>query len=466
MFIEKKKSRLFILSKLSICIFALFAGSALAEETDSLQSYIDSLMSSNFDANGAGATVIVSKDGKPIFSGAYGMANIELGVRMNTEHVLRMGSITKQFTAVCIMMLLEQGKLDLDDEMTKYLPDYPVQGNKVTIRHLLTHTSGIKSYTGIEGFSENIRKDFSVEERIDTFKNLPFDFKPGEEFRYNNSGFFLLGAIIEKVSGLTYEEFLNKNILKPLGMNDSYSEKRTSLIKNRASGYVMEENGFVNGSYYSDTVGYSVGSLASSIGDMAKWDAALNAGKLITQDSLKQCQTTYVLNNGTETYYGFGWGLGTLKGHKYVTHTGGFNSFLGSASSFPDDKIFVAVLANSVNPKTSTDVLVTKIAAMALGKPLLEPVIVDLAEEDLKRVEGSYKIDEDYIREIILEDGKLYSRIGQRPKSQIFPTSKTHFVFKDSLAVFEFVFDENGDVTKMVAHYIDGYAQSATKTKS
>jgi CubicO group peptidase (beta-lactamase class C family) len=454
---------------ISIFLIMLFSVAAFSEETDSLKIEIDALMEKTFDADGPGATVIVTKDGKSIFTGAYGMADIELGVKMRLDHIFPLASVTKQFTGVAIMILVEQGKLALDDEITKYFPDYPVLDNKVTIRHLLTHTSGIQDYMRMEGFLDVIRDDFTVEGMIDYFKDQPFNFKPGEQFGYSNSAYYLLGAIIEKISGITYGDFLDKNIFEPLSMTNSHYVKDDQIIKNRVSTYTMGEGelGIQNASYFSDTIGYSAGALESTVADLAKWDAALYTDKLISQEGLKQCQTSYVLNDGTKTEYGFGLGLNNLKGHKYYTHTGGFWGIDTTVSRFPDEKIFVAVLLNTDSAKKSSSYLRTKISAIALGDPMIEPKIIDLSElseEELKRIVGKYRAGKNDYRVISLEEGKLYSE--REPfKDQIFPVSATHFAIENSFNTFDFLLDENGNVIKMVLNQTNGNSTSAPKEK-
>ena len=198
---------------------------------------MDRVLAAAYKPGEAGAAVIVVKDGQTLFRKGYGMANLELSVPVRPEMVFRLGSITKQFTAAAILMLAQQGKLAVTDDVTRFLPDYPSGGRKVTIDHLLTHTSGIKSYTGMPEFWKTQGQDASVSEMIDFFKKEPFEFEPGEKWNYNNSGYFLLGAIIEKVSGQPYGEFVLKNIFLPLGMTHSFYGDNEPVIAGRVSGY-------------------------------------------------------------------------------------------------------------------------------------------------------------------------------------------------------------------------------------
>ena len=231
-----------------------------------------------------GATLLVAKNGKAIYRKAVGKSSLELDVDMVPENVFMLASITKQFTAVSILMLEEQGKLSLDDPITKFIPDYPTHGKTITIHHLLNHTSGIKSYTGMGNLVEVARVDRTLDELIDYFKNEPMDFDPGEEFRYNNSGYILLGKIIELLSNDTYENYIEKNIFERLGMSNSSYGNTRELVKNRVNGYEEGESGFVNANFLSMTLPHAAGSLTSTVDDMLKWQIALNSNTLIKSD--------------------------------------------------------------------------------------------------------------------------------------------------------------------------------------
>ncbi|MEE9408490.1 MAG: serine hydrolase domain-containing protein [Polaribacter sp.] len=221
----------------STILFFLYAFSFNTSQAQSLESKIDNILSKQFKSNESGASALVAKDGEIIYRKAFGKANLELNVDMTSDNVFQVGSITKQFTSVSILMLLEEGKLSLEDEITKFIPDYPTSGKKITVHHLLTHTSGIKSYTSMQSFGKVMTIDESPLKFIDFFKNEPMDFDPGEKYKYNNSGYFILGYIIEKVSGLSYQKFIQQRIFDKINMNSSYYGSHSKLIKNRASGY-------------------------------------------------------------------------------------------------------------------------------------------------------------------------------------------------------------------------------------
>ena len=253
------------------------------------------LLEEHFDKDGPGASILVAKKGKIVYQGGVGKANLELDIPIEAKHVHRLGSITKQFTAVAILMLLEEGKLDLQDSITQHIPDYPMQGHTITIEHLLTHTSGIRSMTSMPGFFANAHKDMSTTEMMDYFRNEPMDFEPGEEYRYNNSGYYLLGVIIENISGMTYANFIQKNIFDVVGMKNSYYGDFQRIIANRSTGYQKQGDEYVNAPYLSMTLPYSAGSLLSNVSDLYKWNRALLTDRLLKRETLEKAYTSYRL---------------------------------------------------------------------------------------------------------------------------------------------------------------------------
>src|SRR5215475_9617836 len=383
---------------------------------------VGALLDKTYKPDQPGAAVIVVKEGKVIFRKGYGKANLELGAPIEPDMIFRIGSITKQFTAVSILKLAEEGKLSLDDEVTRFLPDYPTGGKKITIEHLLTHTSGIKSYTSIPEWLGMWRKDLSLSELIALFKDKPMDFAPGESWLYNNSAYVLLGAIIEKASGQTYQDYVEKQIFAPLGMTHSFYDRTDRVIPRRVSGYSKGKDGFVNCAYLSMTQPHAAGSLISSVDDLALWDAALYTDKVVKQESLRRAWTPFKLNNGKTAHYGYGWSIQSYEGHRIITHDGGINGFITSGYRLPDDKVYVAVLTNSDSPEVSPGDVAFKIAAIAIGKPFKTPVAVKLAAEKLDAYTGVYQADEK-TQAIVRRDGeKLFLYRGLR-KTEIVPAS-------------------------------------------
>ncbi|WP_400077766.1 serine hydrolase [Winogradskyella sp. R77965] len=399
----------------------------------------DDIVSQYYNPDEPGATVLVAKNGKTIYKKAIGKSNLELDTDMVPENVFMLASITKQFTAVAILMLEEQGKLSLDDPITKYIPDYPTNGKTITVHHLLNHTSGIKSYTGIGNLVEVARNDMTLDELIDYFKNEPMDFDPGEEFRYNNSGYILLGKIIEVLSDDTYENFIEKNIFKRLGMKSSSYGNNRELVKNRVNPYEQNENGYVNANYISMTLPHAAGSLTSTIDDMLKWQKALTNNTLIKAASLDKAINGSELNNGEHITYGYGLGEMTLKGSKGYAHSGGIFGTSTNGIYLIEEDVYVIGLSNcSCN---DIGAVTRNLAAAAIGKPYpTMKDVIKLSEDNLKQWVGAYEFEDGAIRHIFLKDGKLNSMRESETNTifEIFPLSENRFMFEESGIEYEF----------------------------
>lgn len=330
-----------------LLLLILFIGNPLNTAFgQDLTTKIDEIITTEFkDTNGPGGVFMVAKDGKPIYKKAFGKSNIELDVTMKTDDVFQLGSMIKQFTAIAILMLQQEGKLNTKDAISKYLPDYP-SGNKITIHHLLTHTSGIKDFTKMKSLPDIAQKEMTPEMMVDFFKNEPVDFLPGEKFEYNNSGYVLLGYIIELVSGETYEDFINHHIFQKAGMTHSRYASDRAIIKNRAYGYQMKESGYVNKTIINFSVPFSSGSLMSTLDDMLKWQNALNQHLLLNDENTQKAFTNYKLNNGEEIMYGYGWHLKNINGVATREHGGSIFGFKTMGVYIPDEDIYVLGLSN------------------------------------------------------------------------------------------------------------------------
>lgn len=423
---------------------------------------IDTLVQDSYPPNEPGVAVIVAREGEILFRKGRGMANLELGVPIEPDMVFRLGSITKQFTAVAILMLAEQGKLALDDSITKFLPDYPTHDHLITVEHLLTHTSGIKSYTSMPEWPPLWRKDFTVPELIDFFKYQPMEFAPGKRWVYNNSAYVLLGAIIEKVSGQSYEQYLQQCIFEPLGMRQSYYDSPVRVIPRRVAGYDKNAEGFTNAAYLSMTQPYAAGALASTVDDLFLWDSALYTERLLKQETLKQAHISHQLTDGSSTAYGYGWEISEYAGRRLIEHGGGIHGFRTRAIRIPDDRVFVAVLSN--HGGSSPGLLAFKIAALVLGQPYEEPTPVALGPEVLAPYEGVYKIYGTGEIHITCEADRLFFQYGEGPREELLPLSANEFFFKDmSIDHLLFVRDANGVVVAVEARGRTGIPEIAKK---
>ena len=426
MFHQLKTQFLFILCFLFVAI----------GNSQTLEENIDHLLEVKYKPNEPGATVLIYKNGEVIYRKAFGNANLELGIAMTPENVFEIGSITKQFTAIAILMLIEQGKLNLEDEITKFIPDYPTNEKTITVHHLLNHTSGIKSYTGMDSFMKLARTDMTPTELIDVFKNEPMDFDPGEKFLYNNSGYILLGFIIEVASGQTYADFIEKNIFEKLGMSNSYYGSMSKLIKNRASGY-QDKDGFVNADYLSLTLPYAAGSLMSTVDDLLIWQKALNTNLLITHSSYEKAIHGSTLNNGKHISYGFGLQAGDINGSVSISHGGGIFGYTSQGIYLPKEDVFVSILTNcSCN---SPGGVANRIAALVIGKPF--PDIKDaitLSENELQKWVGAYQFEDDVVRFITVKNGKIFSQREGSTVFEIYPMSADQFIFEEGNITYNF----------------------------
>ena len=413
-----------------------------------LTSGIDKLLSEQFKTGEAGATALVSRKGQIIYKKAFGMANMELNIPMQPDNVFRIGSMSKQFTAVAILQLMEQGKLNLQDDITRFIPDYPTHGHKITIEHLLTHTSGIMSYTNMNEFGSIMRLDKKPEEMISFFKFQPMEFSPGTKWNYNNSGYFLLGYIIEKLSGKTYPEYVEENFFKPLEMNNSYYGSDSRIIKNRAAAYSKNEKEFVNADPLSMTQPYAAGSLQSTVEDLYKWNQAIHSYKLVKKESLDKAFTPYVLSTGKKTDYGYGWSLGNIQGSPTIEHGGGINGFLTMGIYLPKEDVFVAVFSNC--DCNGPDNVAAKLGALAIGKPLdYKESIADT--NAMKQLTGVYEMEgSDDKRYISYSEGKLYSQRNRNTKFNIKPYEKDKYFFESMMNTIEFVRNNSGNVEKLI----------------
>lgn len=360
-----KKIYLLLLIVLGFCIKN--GNAQTVSQDEQLEIKFDKLLSEKFKPNEPGCVALVANKGKIIYRKAFGLADLELNVPMNMEMVFELGSITKQITAVAIMQLVEQGKISLQDSVNKFIEDYPSQGYHITIENLLTHTSGIKDYVRIKSYDSTFyRRDFTPTELINYFKNETMGFAPGTDFDYSNSGYILLGYIIEKVSGMTYENYIEKNIFKPAGMSNSFYGNFAKIISNRPRGYSPATNGFRNANYISFDQYYAAGVLMSTVEDFFKYYQALDSYKLINKESLERTRTSYKLVNGKETSYGYGIGLGNLMGTSAVGHAGGAEGFYTNQIYFPKEDVLIVVFTNCDNYIGKDPSM--EMAALSLGK--------------------------------------------------------------------------------------------------
>src|SRR5438128_8391790 len=290
-----------------------------------------------------GLSLAVLKDGAIILARGYGFANVELHVPVKPETVFQSGSVGKQFTATAVMMLVEAGKISLDDKISKYFPDAPESWQNITVRHLLTHTAGTTDYPQDFDF----RRDYTENELLKRAEAIPLAFQPGEKWSYSNLGYVLLGILIHKVSGQFYGDFLHDRVFEPFGMTTARIISEADIVPNRAAGYRLVKGELKNQDWVSPSLNTTAdGALYLTVYDMAKWDAALYTEKLIKKSSLEQMWTPVKLNNGKTYPYGFGWSLNEVRGHHIIEHSGSWQGFKSYIARYVDDKLTVALFAN------------------------------------------------------------------------------------------------------------------------
>lgn len=427
-------------------------GHALSAPDKGLASLIDATIAPFYKANAPGATIIVTFDGTPMFRQAYGMASIVNEEAMRPESTMRLGSISKQFTAVAILMLVEEGKLSLSDSLVKFFPDYPAQGRQITVEHLLTHSSGIVSYTDKQDFDAHIATDLTVTEMIDSFKNDPLEFAPGTAFNYSNSGYFLLGALIEKISGLSYAKFVEQRIFVPLGMNSTCYEGHEMGQQHVAVGHTHRDGAFVSCDPMSISQAYAAGALVSNVDDMSRWESAVASCKLISAMHWAKAFTPYRLADGSLCAYGYGWEIGTLQQRQMHAHGGGINGFMTFALRLPEDKIFVAVLSNADFGIVDPEYIAHKIGAIAIGKPLVNFEEIKVDVKVLDAYAGVYTINASEERTFWREADQLFMLRTGGDVTPVHPHSVNGFFIKHTLVHMEFVRNASDAVAKVVLY--------------
>jgi CubicO group peptidase (beta-lactamase class C family) len=355
--------------------------------------------------------------------------------------------MTKQFTAAAILLLEERGKLKTDDLIKKYMPDAPAAWDKITIFNLLTHTSGIPSFTSFPDYRSTEVTPTTPEKLVERFRDKPLDFQPGEKWDYSNSGYVLLGYLLEKISGQTYKEFIQENIFKPLGMNDSGYDSNSAIIPHRASGYTPTPNGPVNAGYIDMTIPFSAGALYSTTDDLLRWEQGLFGGKVLSAASLKKMTTPF------KNDYAFGLGVRSDKGHTVIEHGGGIEGFNTQMSYFPEDKLTVIVLSN-LNGGAPAEIA-PKLASVARGEAVVLPSErkeITVPKDVLTQYVGTYELTPNFSIVVTLEGDQLMTQATHQPKVPMFAESPTRFFLKVVDAEVQFSKDPQGKVNSLTLY--------------
>lgn len=364
-------------------------------------------------------SIAAIKDGEILFKKAYGYANIEHKVKNNTDTKYKIWSITKQFTAVAILILEEKGLLKVEDSIKKYFPDCSDLNPKITIHHLLTHTSGIFNYSSLPDSQETFQKiHHEKSELIKLFTAKPLDFEPGTHWNYSNTGYYLLGIIIEKLSGKTYSEFLAENIFLPLGMFNTGVEDGKRIVENKASGYYLNGNDLIHCKYINMDLMFSSGGMYSTIEDLLIWNEALNNNKLVSKESIEKMNTQYKNN------YGYGVEINISDNRKDITHNGGLQGFLTEIHRYVDDDFAIVILSNygftAVNKLCS---VIESITFEEKYEMPTKPPIFPISEDLLNNYLGVYEDDGDKI-EFKKEDDNLFLILDDEYTLPVYPISE------------------------------------------
>jgi len=412
-----------------------------------LSQKMDTLISAYTKQYKFNGVVFVAKGGNILLQKGYGYKDFANKKFSDPKGIFQLGSITKQFTSTVILRLQEQGKLNVQDKLSKYIPDFP-SGNQITIEHLLTHTSGIYNYTDDNKFLNNESlKHVELSRMISMMESKPLEFKPGSKFRYSNSNYVLLGYIIQKVTGKSYEDVVRQLIFSPLQMTHSGFDFKNLKDTNKVVGYLAFDKSLqLIAPLVDSSASFAAGALYSSVEDMYKWDRALYTGKVISQASLEKAYTPR-LNK-----YGYGWFIDSVNGKRIVQHNGGIFGFTADFLRIHADDICIVVLCNKSENLTSITKGLTNILYGLPYEIPQERQSIQLSEEELKQYVGEYWINNELKVNVSLEGRQLKGQMTGQPKVDLFAQRKDLFFLKVVDAQLEFTRDSSGKVVKVIMY--------------
>lgn len=431
--------------------------------SDSLAGYVklidNFLIGSVFENDMPGGNVLAIKNGSVIYKKAFGLADVSNKLPMKTEMSMPVGSVSKNFTAMAINYLVMKGKLCFDDDIVLYLKDFHPEGKKITVRNLLTHTSGIIDLHKISNyFPGELGKNYSPADLIGVFNGHSLEFDPGQGYSYSNSGYILLAQIIEKVTGEEYETFINQNLLLPLNMSNTHFYGNDSLQPDIPLGYDIADNKVTAAKYLHPSHLYGGGAIKTNLDDMIKWYSFLKNLRLENKKNFIEITTPFTLGNGNSSNSSIGWFNGEIKGHKILYHGGGIYGFNSHILFIPEEDIFIAIIKNCVDKYRTPGIEMTAnyIAAILLDEiARTERVSIELTHAEKAKYQGRYWFTDVkgsiFCREIILENNKLYYS-GGGTRTEILPETKTTFFVQGASSYITFELSENGEVEKIVLH--------------
>jgi CubicO group peptidase (beta-lactamase class C family) len=427
------------------------AAKKAAPSATELNAKVEEYMQAQVKVNRFSGTVLLARDGKILFEKGYGWANAEWEIPNSPATKFRLGSITKQFTSMLVMQLVQQGRIGVQDPICKYLETCPDSWKPVTVFHLLTHTSGIPSYTGLPDYRAKSMTSTTPAQIVERFRDKPLEFAPGEKYVYNNSGYLLLGLIIEKASGKKYEELLREQVFEPLGMKDSGYDHSETVLRQRATGYSLSRGQLVNANYLDMQQPFSAGSLYSTVRDLLIWDQALYTERLLPKAALETMFTPF------KGDYAFGWAVREAApatfGRKQISHGGGINGFSTMIARYPEDRTTIIVLSN--NEAAPAGRPARDLAAILFGESYEIPVERKVAKVDPKLYDdyvGQYELAPNFVLTVTREGNQLFTQATGQQKVEVFPESETKFFLKVIDAQITFVRGADGKVTHLILH--------------
>lgn len=433
---------------IQVFLLSFFATACSAQLSQDQIHALESLVESTFDHDSPGGAVLVAHKDEILYQAAIGTGGSEEST-LTTDSIFRIASVTKQFTAVAILQLQEQGKLNLDDDITKYIREFETFDKHITIKMLLNHTSGVRDFTSMPEFNPALEAtDVTPTQLMEFFNNQELDFEPSTHRSYSNSGYALLGIIIERISKMTYAEYMEKHIFSKIGMERSFAGGDHHGTTGFASGHYISETGYPPANTSSLTWPYAAGCIETTVADLHIWTQALFAGTIVSPDSLRMAHTVTTLPSGEHINYGFGWDLFQIQGHPTVEHGGAIAGFASTVIYIPDEELFVAVLCNAAWGGTSE--LAARLGAIAIDQPYPEISEFPIAPSALQEYTGIYTNPNGDERHININNDRLYSqRIGGMGLFLI-PTAPDQFMMEGQLIDITFTRNRDDRVESLI----------------
>lgn len=431
------------LALVGLTALVLSAAPALAQDINRM----DEVVRASVAAEEFSGSVLVARDGEILLDRGYGLANREWSIPNDGDTKFRLGSVTKQFTAVAIMVLNERGLVDLDAPVKTYLPDAPAAWDAVTVRHLLSHTGGVPNFTDFDDYEAGKTLPATIDSLIARFRDRPLDFQPGEGWNYSNGGYILLTAVIEKASGKAYADFVTETLFQPLGMSDSGYDTHAAILPHRASGYAPTARGIVNADYLDMSIPQGAGALYSTTRDLLKWEQGLFGGRLLSPASLA------VLTTPVRNQYAFGLMVREAGGNTTIAHSGGIEGFNTHMAYDPARRMTVIVLGNLNGP--GPDQVAGSLMALARGESVTLPnerQAIVVAPEVLRSYEGVYELAPTFAITISVVDGKLMAQATGQDAFELHAESDVRFFLTVVDAQVTFTRDATGTVDGLILH--------------